>query len=55
VKSDGTVRELQRLLLDGGRECWIDDYVVIEACVKGARDRCGSDFQDEERARWLTC
>jgi predicted nucleic acid-binding protein len=31
VKSDGAVRELLRLLLDSGHECWIDDYVVIEA------------------------
>lgn len=31
AKSDGAVRELLRLLLDGGHECWIDDYVVIEA------------------------
>ena len=31
AKSDGAVRELVRLLLDGGHECWVDDYVVIEA------------------------
>jgi predicted nucleic acid-binding protein len=31
AKSDGAVRELVRLLLDGGHECWIDDYVLIEA------------------------
>ena len=31
AKSDGAVRELLRLLLDGGHECWVDDYVVIEA------------------------
>lgn len=31
TKSDGAVRELLRLLLDGGHECWVDDYVVIEA------------------------
>lgn len=31
AKSDGAVRELLRLLLDGGHECWIDDYVLIEA------------------------
>ena len=31
AKSDGAVRELLRLLLDGGHECWADDYVVIEA------------------------
>jgi predicted nucleic acid-binding protein len=31
AKSDGAVRELLRLLRDGGHECWVDDYVVIEA------------------------
>jgi len=31
AKSAGAVRELLRLLLDGGHECWVDDYVVIEA------------------------
>ena len=31
AKSAGAVRELLRLLLDGGHECWGDDYVVIEA------------------------
>jgi uncharacterized protein len=31
AKSDGAVRELLRLLLDSGHECWVDDYVVIEA------------------------
>jgi predicted nucleic acid-binding protein len=31
AKSAGAVRELLHLLLDGGHECWIDDYVVIEA------------------------
>ncbi len=31
AKSDGAVRELVRLLLGGGHECWVDDYVVIEA------------------------
>jgi predicted nucleic acid-binding protein len=31
AKSDGAVRALVRLLLDGGHECWIDDYVLIEA------------------------
>ena len=31
AKSDGAVRELLRLLLDAGHECWIDDYVMIEA------------------------
>ena len=30
-KSDGAVRELLRLILDGGHECWVDDYVLIEA------------------------
>ena len=31
AKSDGAVRELLRLLLASGHECWVDDYVVIEA------------------------
>lgn len=31
AKSDGAVRALVRLLVDGGHECWVDDYVVIEA------------------------
>ncbi|MGP1680548.1 MAG: PIN domain-containing protein [Burkholderiales bacterium] len=31
AKSDGAVREFLRLLLDSGHECWVDDYVVIEA------------------------
>jgi len=31
AKSAGAVRELLRLLLDGGHECCVDDYVVIEA------------------------
>jgi uncharacterized protein len=31
AKSAGAVRELLHLLLDGGHECWVDDYVVIEA------------------------
>lgn len=31
TKSDGAVREFVRLLLDGRHECWVDDYVVIEA------------------------
>lgn len=31
AKSDGAVRELLRLLLGSGHECWVDDYVVIEA------------------------
>ena len=31
AKSDGAMRELLRLLLAGGHECWVDDYVVIEA------------------------
>jgi uncharacterized protein len=30
-KSGGAVRELLRLLLAGGHECRVDDYVVIEA------------------------
>jgi len=31
AKSAGAVRELLHLLLAGGHECWVDDYVVIEA------------------------
>ena len=31
AKSDGAVCKLLRLLLDSGHECWVDDYVVIEA------------------------
>ena len=31
AKSDGAVRELLRLLLQAGHECWVDDYVVFEA------------------------
>jgi len=31
AKTDGAVRELCRRLLDGGHECWVDDFVVNEA------------------------
>jgi predicted nucleic acid-binding protein len=31
AKSDGAVRRMLRLLLQAGHECWVDDYVVIEA------------------------
>ena len=31
AKSDGAVRDLLRMLLHSGHECWVDDYVVIEA------------------------
>lgn len=31
AKSDGAIRALVRLLVDGGHECWVDDYVVAEA------------------------
>jgi uncharacterized protein len=31
AKSDGAIRQLLRLLLDGGHECWVDAYVVAEA------------------------
>lgn len=31
AKSAGAARELLHLLLAGGHECWVDDYVVIEA------------------------
>lgn len=39
AKSDGAVRQLLRLLVDSGHECWVDAYVVAEArrnlAVKG--------------------
>jgi uncharacterized protein len=31
AKSDGAIRRFLRLLMDAGHECWVDDYVVIEA------------------------
>jgi len=31
AKSDGAVRQLLHLLIDRGHECWVDDYVVVEA------------------------
>ncbi len=31
AKSDGAVRELLGRLLHAGHECWVDDYVVVEA------------------------
>jgi uncharacterized protein len=31
AKSDGAVRALLRLLVEGGHECWADAYVVAEA------------------------
>jgi uncharacterized protein len=31
AKSDGAVRQLLRLLLERGHECWADTYVVTEA------------------------
>ena len=31
AKSDGAVRALLRLLVEGGHECWSDAYVVAEA------------------------
>jgi hypothetical protein len=31
AKSNGAVRELLRRLQDADHECWIDDYVVLEA------------------------
>ena len=31
AKSDGAVRQLLRLTLDAGHECWIDPYVEAEA------------------------
>lgn len=31
AKSDGAVRQLVRLLVEQGHECWADAYVVVEA------------------------
>src|ERR1700756_1656023 len=31
AKSDGAIRKLLDLLLQGGHECWVDEYVVAEA------------------------
>ena len=31
AKSDGAVRHLLQLVLNAGHECWIDDYVEVEA------------------------
>ena len=31
AKSDGAIRQLLRLMLEGGHECWVDAYVVSEA------------------------
>jgi len=31
AKSDGAIRQLLRLLLERGHECWVDAYVVSEA------------------------
>ena len=31
AKSDGAVAMLVRLLLEKGHECWVDDFVIIEA------------------------
>lgn len=31
ARSDGAVRRLLELLLDGGHECWVDGFVVTEA------------------------
>ena len=31
AKSDGAVRQLLRLLVESGHECWADTYVVAEA------------------------
>lgn len=31
AKSAGAVHELLHRVLDSGHECWVDDYVVIEA------------------------
>ncbi len=31
AKTDGAIREVCGRLLDGGHECWVDDFVVAEA------------------------
>ena len=31
AKSEGAVRTLLQRLVESGHECWVDDYVVIEA------------------------
>ena len=31
AKSDGAVRELVNQIVDAGHECWVDDYVAVEA------------------------
>ena len=31
AKSVGAIRKLIEILLAGGHECWIDDYVLVEA------------------------
>ena len=31
AKTDGAVRHLLRLVIEAGHECWIDDYVEVEA------------------------
>lgn len=31
AKSGGAIRQLLEILLAGGHECWIDDYVLVEA------------------------
>ena len=41
AKSDGAVRQLFNLLADAGHECWVDEYVVIEA-----RRNLGAKYPD---------
>lgn len=31
AKTDGAIRHLLRLVLEAGHQCWIDDYVEVEA------------------------
>jgi uncharacterized protein len=41
AKSDGAVRQLFNLLADARHECWVDEYVVIEA-----RRNLGAKYPD---------
>jgi uncharacterized protein len=41
AKSDGAVRQLFNLLVDARHECWVDEYVVIEA-----RRNLGAKYPD---------
>lgn len=45
AKSDGAIRQLVRLLLDHGHECWVDDYVVVEARRNLSRKGRGAEVE----------